>query len=75
MVPVSVRNGDESSNLGNRVATMWAPLPVGIEDPRARFAEISQATTELKESGQAPLRRSSARPLACSRASATSIWW
>ena len=33
MVPVSVRTADERGALGNKVAAMWAPLPVGIEDP------------------------------------------
>jgi WS/DGAT/MGAT family acyltransferase len=53
MVPVSVRAEAERGALGNRVAAMWAPLPVGIEDSRARFAEISGAMEGLKESGQA----------------------
>jgi WS/DGAT/MGAT family acyltransferase len=53
MVPVSVRAEVERGALGNRVAAMWAPLPVGIEDPRARFEEISRSMDGLKESGQA----------------------
>jgi diacylglycerol O-acyltransferase / wax synthase len=53
MVPVSVRAETEQGALGNRVATMWAPLPVGVEDPRAAFAEINEAMRGLKESGQA----------------------
>jgi WS/DGAT/MGAT family acyltransferase len=53
MVPVSVRADIERGALGNRVAAMWAPLPVGIEDPRGVFAEVHQAMQELKESGQA----------------------
>jgi hypothetical protein len=32
---------------------MWAPLPVGIEDPRGVFAEVHQAMVDLKSSGQA----------------------
>src|SRR5205823_8210166 len=32
---------------------MWAPLPVGIVDPVERLHQISGATVELKESGQA----------------------
>jgi diacylglycerol O-acyltransferase / wax synthase len=53
MVPVSVRADVERGALGNRVAAMWAPLPVGIEDPRGVFAEVHQAMQELKSSGQA----------------------
>src|SRR5262249_551840 len=33
MVPVSVRADSERGALGNRVAAMWAPLPVGTENP------------------------------------------
>jgi diacylglycerol O-acyltransferase len=53
MVPVSVRAETQQGALGNRVATMWAPLPVGVEDPRAAFSEIHEAMKGLKESGQA----------------------
>jgi WS/DGAT/MGAT family acyltransferase len=53
MVPVSVRADAERGALGNRVATMWAPLPVGIRDPRECFEQIHAAMTGLKESGQA----------------------
>jgi WS/DGAT/MGAT family acyltransferase len=53
MVPVSVRGDDQQSALGNRVATMWAPLPVGLEDPKEAFAEIHEAMRGLKESAQA----------------------
>jgi diacylglycerol O-acyltransferase len=53
MVPVSVRADVERGALGNRVAAMWAPLPVGITDPVQRLQEVSSAMAELKESGQA----------------------
>jgi diacylglycerol O-acyltransferase len=53
MVPVSVRADAQRGALGNRVAAMWAPLPVGNEDARAVLAEISEAMRGLKESGQA----------------------
>jgi diacylglycerol O-acyltransferase / wax synthase len=53
MVPVSVRADIERGALGNRVAAMWAPLPVGVEDPEAVLAEVVEAMRGLKESGQA----------------------
>jgi diacylglycerol O-acyltransferase / wax synthase len=53
MVPVSVRADVERGALGNKVATMWAPLPVGIEDPAECFREVHEAMAGLKESGQA----------------------
>jgi WS/DGAT/MGAT family acyltransferase len=53
MVPVSVRAISERGALGNRVAAMYAPLPVGIADPVQRFAVVQEAMGGLKESGQA----------------------
>src|SRR3954464_6256496 len=52
MVPVSVRADVERGALGNRVAAFYAPLPVGVEDPRAVFREVHEATERLKHSGQ-----------------------
>src|SRR4051812_41369461 len=53
MVPVSVRAESERGALGNRVAAMWAPLPVGLEDPRDVQTTVAEAMRGLKESGQA----------------------
>jgi WS/DGAT/MGAT family acyltransferase len=53
MVPVSVRADVERGALGNRVAAMWAPLPVGVTDPVARLQTISAAMKDIKSSGQA----------------------
>jgi diacylglycerol O-acyltransferase / wax synthase len=53
MVPVSVRADSQRGALGNQVAAMWAPLPVGNDDPLAVLTEISEAMRGLKESGQA----------------------
>jgi diacylglycerol O-acyltransferase / wax synthase len=53
MVPVSVRAETERGALGNRVAAMWAPLPVGLEDPRDVYATVSEAMRGVKDSGQA----------------------
>jgi diacylglycerol O-acyltransferase len=53
MVPVSIRADEERGALGNRVAAMYAPLPVGIIDPVERFKAIHAALGDLKSSGQA----------------------
>jgi diacylglycerol O-acyltransferase / wax synthase len=53
MVPVSVRSKAQRGELGNQVAAMWAPLPVGVENPAECLHRISKAMEELKSSGQA----------------------
>ena len=53
MVPISVRMADEHGDAGNRVSTMYAPLPVGIGDPSERMHAVSAAMGDLKESKQA----------------------
>ena len=53
MVPVSVRADSKQGALGNRVAAMWAPLPVGVEDPADCLRRVARAMEDLKRSGQA----------------------
>jgi WS/DGAT/MGAT family acyltransferase len=53
MVPVSVRSDEARGALGNQVAAMMAPLPVGLEDPVERMERISDAMAHLKSGGQA----------------------
>jgi diacylglycerol O-acyltransferase / wax synthase len=53
MVPVSVRTKAQRGALGNQVAAMWAPLPVGLENPTECLVYIATSMAELKESGQA----------------------
>src|SRR5260370_10508755 len=53
MVPVSVRAKSEQGALGNKVAAMWAPLPVGVENPAEALQRISRSMEDLKNSGQA----------------------
>jgi WS/DGAT/MGAT family acyltransferase len=53
MVPVSVRADVDRGALGNQVAAMWAPLPVGLTDPVQRLLRIRREMDGIKESGQA----------------------
>ena len=53
MVPVSVRADAERGALGNRVAAMWAPLPVGIDDPGAASRRSTRPWTSSSDPGQA----------------------
>jgi diacylglycerol O-acyltransferase / wax synthase len=53
MVPVSVRTKSQRGALGNQVAAMWAPLPVGVENPAECLRTIASAMEDLKKSGQA----------------------
>jgi diacylglycerol O-acyltransferase / wax synthase len=53
MVPVSVRVDAERGALGNRVAAMYAPLHVGLTDPKEVFDAVHTEMGHLKASGQA----------------------
>jgi WS/DGAT/MGAT family acyltransferase len=53
MVPVSIRAEDQRGELGNQVAAIYAPLPVGLADPIARFRAVHEALGDLKSSAQA----------------------
>ena len=53
MVPVSVRSEDQRGALGNQVAAIYAPLPVGLADPLERFRAVHEALGDLKSSAQA----------------------
>jgi diacylglycerol O-acyltransferase / wax synthase len=51
-VPVAVR--DPSGNpFGNRLAALWAPLPVWEEDPQRRLHLVRERMRTAKASGQA----------------------
>jgi diacylglycerol O-acyltransferase len=52
MVPVNIRTKDESGQLGNRVASVAAPLPLGEPDARQRLARVVAAMQEAKASRQ-----------------------
>lgn len=53
MVPVSVRADAERGALGNKVAAMWALLPVGVQDARECYEQVRDSMAKLKSSGQA----------------------
>ncbi|MFN2536831.1 MAG: wax ester/triacylglycerol synthase family O-acyltransferase [Mycobacteriales bacterium] len=52
-VPVSLRPDSKRGALGNEIAIMNAPLPVGTADPRERLAAVHAAMDSLKSSKQA----------------------
>src|SRR3954468_21600341 len=54
-IPVSVRGEDArgGETLGNQVAGMIAPLPVGCDEPAECLSIVSAQMSGLKESGQA----------------------
>jgi hypothetical protein len=53
LVPVSLHGADEHGTLGNRVSTIYAPLPVGIGDPQARLAAVARSMRRLKSRSEA----------------------
>ena len=53
MVPVSVRTDTEKGALGNRVSSLWAPLPIYESDPVERLRIVHESMKDLKSSGQA----------------------
>ncbi|BBX16293.1 wax ester/triacylglycerol synthase family O-acyltransferase [Mycolicibacterium duvalii] len=52
MVPKSVRADAERHAVGNRIAAMRAPLPVGVASPVERLRCVSAAMADLKSSKQ-----------------------
>ena len=53
MVPVSVRDRADQGLLGNRIASVWAALPVYEGDPVTRLRRAHEAMKDIKSSGQA----------------------
>jgi len=53
MIPISVRGDEGHGDLGNQVSAMYAPLPVGLEDPAERLRAISAVMGDVKASKQA----------------------
>ncbi len=52
-VPVSLRPDSKKGALGNEIAIMMAPLPVGMTDPVERLTAVRAAMENLKSSKQA----------------------
>jgi diacylglycerol O-acyltransferase / wax synthase len=50
LVPVSVRAQHERGEYNNRVSAVFVDLPVGLEDPVARLADIRAQMDGIKES-------------------------
>jgi diacylglycerol O-acyltransferase len=53
-VPVNLRPRGGEGGLGNRVGTVFLPLPIGVEDPIGRLQAIKRSMDRLKDSLQAP---------------------
>jgi WS/DGAT/MGAT family acyltransferase len=53
LIPVNVRAETQATDLGNRVSFMLAGLPVGLDDPVARFQAIHREISHPKEIDQA----------------------
>ena len=56
-VPFNLRPLDQPlpRDLGNRFGLVFLPLPVGIEDPRARLDEVHRRMDEIKQSPDGPV--------------------
>lgn len=51
-MPVNLRSLEEMSNLGNQFGLIFLSLPVGIEDPVKRLAELHRRSASLKRSAE-----------------------
>jgi diacylglycerol O-acyltransferase len=52
MIPVNIRAQDQQGALGNRIAQMLAPLPLGEDDPRRIYERVVSTTRAIKHSRQ-----------------------
>lgn len=53
MVPLNVRGADEHADLGNRILSLFARLPVAESDPLHRYRRVAEETASLKTGAQA----------------------
>ena len=54
MVPVNIRAAAQQLELGNRVRSLFAHLPVSVPESRARFRRVRAETMRLKASHRRP---------------------
>ncbi len=52
-IPVNLRKPDEMATLGNRFGIIYLSLPIGIEEPLERLAEVRRRMLALKGSEEA----------------------
>ncbi|HVP61149.1 MAG TPA: wax ester/triacylglycerol synthase family O-acyltransferase [Myxococcaceae bacterium] len=50
VIPVNLRSANEAHLLGNRFGLVFLQLPLGIESPRSRLAEVRRRMRAIKES-------------------------
>ncbi len=55
LVPVDMRTKKEGGQLGNRFGIVGVELPIGIENPLERLAEVHRRMKALKESLEPPV--------------------
>jgi diacylglycerol O-acyltransferase len=55
LVPVDMRGKERAGELGNRFGIVAVELPVGIESPLERLAEVHRRMKELKQSLEPPV--------------------
>lgn len=53
IIPVNMRTEKEMGTLGNKFGLVFLSLPVSIEDPMKRLAEVSRRMAALKDSSEA----------------------
>ncbi|MBS2036494.1 wax ester/triacylglycerol synthase family O-acyltransferase [bacterium] len=53
MIPVDLRKPGKEQPLGNRFGLVFLGLPVGLDDPKQRLAEVQKRMNALKRSPQA----------------------
>jgi WS/DGAT/MGAT family acyltransferase len=51
-VPVNIRTPADGSDAGNRVVMLMADLPIDVQDPMQRLAQVVRTTQRLKRSRQ-----------------------
>lgn len=53
MVPVNLRQASERLALGNKITSLFVPLPVEVPDPAERYRRARRSTQGLKSGSQA----------------------